>query len=172
MAIGGGRGTESAPSSPSSSPQLCMPDELDFDRVPLDKPSLRTLCNPHRLKVSSFSTKLYRIAKRREEDVNTPTSSTVSSWGVAALSSESFWDPIVNSPLFLTSRLFLCLCASFFTWPSALPLLSRRTGLVSHFRRVLPTQQTAETSVRRIIWSHTEQQGCKTELYLARRVWR
>lgn len=67
-----------------------------------------------------------------------PTSSKVSSWGVAALSSESFWEPIVISPLFLTSRLFLCLWASFFTWPSALPLLSRRTGLVSHFRSVLP----------------------------------
>lgn len=47
MAIGGGRGTESAPSSPSSSPQLCMPDELDLDSVPLDRPSLRTLCNTH-----------------------------------------------------------------------------------------------------------------------------
>lgn len=47
MAIGGGRGTESAPSSPSSSPQLCMPEELDLDNVPLDKPSLRTLCNTH-----------------------------------------------------------------------------------------------------------------------------
>lgn len=43
MAMGGGRGTESAPSSPSSSPQLCMPDELDLDSVPLDRPSLRTL---------------------------------------------------------------------------------------------------------------------------------
>lgn len=42
MAIGGGRGTESAPSSPSSSPQLCMPEELDLDKVPLDRPSLRT----------------------------------------------------------------------------------------------------------------------------------
>lgn len=42
--MGGGRGTESAPSSPSSSPQLCMPDELDLDSVPLDRPSLRTLC--------------------------------------------------------------------------------------------------------------------------------
>lgn len=41
MAIGGGRGTASAPSSPSSSPQLCMPDEEDLDRVPLLNPSLR-----------------------------------------------------------------------------------------------------------------------------------
>lgn len=41
MAIGGGRGTASAPSSPSSSPQLCMPDEEDLDRVPLLSPSLR-----------------------------------------------------------------------------------------------------------------------------------
>lgn len=64
------------------------------------------------------------------------TSSTVSSWGVAALSSESFCEPA--SALLRTSLLFLCLCASFFTCPSALPLLSRRTGLVSHLRRVLP----------------------------------
>lgn len=78
--------------------------------------------------------------RRRKEPsaARPPTSSTVSSWGVAALSSESFWEPIVTSPLLRTSRLFLCLWASFFTWPSALPLLSRRTGLVSHFRRVLP----------------------------------
>lgn len=41
MAIGGGRGTASAPSSPSSSPQLCMPEEEDLDRVPLLSPSLR-----------------------------------------------------------------------------------------------------------------------------------
>lgn len=41
IAIGGGRGTASAPSSPSSSPQLCMPDEEDLDRVPLLRPSLR-----------------------------------------------------------------------------------------------------------------------------------
>lgn len=41
MAIGGGSGTASAPSSPSSSPQLCMPDEEDLDRVPLLSPSLR-----------------------------------------------------------------------------------------------------------------------------------
>lgn len=65
-----------------------------------------------------------------------PTSSTVSSCGVAALSSESFCEPA--SALLRTSLLFLCLCASFFTCPSALPLLSRRTGLVSHLRRVLP----------------------------------
>lgn len=64
------------------------------------------------------------------------TSSTVSSCGVAALSSESFCEPA--SALLRTSLLFLCLCASFFTCPSALPLLSRRTGLVSHLRRVLP----------------------------------
>ena len=44
MAMGGGRGTESAPSSPSSSPQLCMPDEEDLESVPLLRPSLRTLC--------------------------------------------------------------------------------------------------------------------------------
>lgn len=65
-----------------------------------------------------------------------PTSSMVSSCGVAALSSESFCDPA--SALLRTSRLFLCLWASFFACPSALPLLSRRTGLVSHLRRVLP----------------------------------
>lgn len=65
-----------------------------------------------------------------------PTSSMVSSCGVAALSSESFCDPA--SALFRTSLLFLCLWASFFACPSALPLLSRRTGLVSHLRRVLP----------------------------------
>src|SRR3712207_719057 len=64
------------------------------------------------------------------------TSSTVSSCGVAALSSESFCEPA--SALLRTSLLFLCLCASFFTCPSALPLLSRRTGLVSHLRSVLP----------------------------------
>lgn len=50
MAIGGGRGTESAPSSPSSSPQLCMPEELDLDNVPLDRPSLRTLCNTQKVR--------------------------------------------------------------------------------------------------------------------------
>lgn len=44
MAIGGGRGTASAPSSPSSSPQLCIPDEEDFERVPLLSPSLRMRC--------------------------------------------------------------------------------------------------------------------------------
>ncbi len=65
-----------------------------------------------------------------------PTSSMVSSCGVAALSSESFCKPA--SAFLRTSRLFLCLCASFFTWPSALPLLSRLTGLVSHLRRVFP----------------------------------
>lgn len=64
------------------------------------------------------------------------TSSTVSSCGVAALSSESFCEPA--SALLRTSLLFLCLCASFFTCPSALPLLSRRTGLVSHLRSVFP----------------------------------
>lgn len=36
------------------------------------------------------------------------------------------------------SRFFLCLWASFFTWPSALPELSLRTGLVSHFLSVFP----------------------------------
>lgn len=65
-----------------------------------------------------------------------PTSSMVSSCGVAALSSESFWEPA--SALFRTSLLFLCLWANFLACPSALPLLSRRTGLVSHLRRVLP----------------------------------
>lgn len=65
-----------------------------------------------------------------------PTSSMVSSCGVAALSSESFCEPV--SAFLRTSRLFLCLCASFFTWPSALPLLSRLTGLVSHLRKVFP----------------------------------
>lgn len=65
-----------------------------------------------------------------------PTSSMVSSCGVAALSSESFCEPA--SALFRTSLLFLCLWASFLACPSALPLLSRRTGLVSHFRKVLP----------------------------------
>lgn len=150
MAIGGGRGTESAPSSPSSSPQLCMPEELDLDNVPLDKPSLRTLCNTPEVELTSQ----YFIEREWHWDCSpafTPTSSTVSSWGVAALSSESFWEPIVISPLFRTSRLFLCLCASFFTWPSALPLLSRRTGLVSHFRRVLPRKQAQQTKLRRLL---------------------
>lgn len=64
------------------------------------------------------------------------TSSTVSSCGVAALSSESFCEPA--SALLRTSLLFLCLCASFLTCPSAFPLLSRRTGLVSHLRSVFP----------------------------------
>lgn len=64
------------------------------------------------------------------------TSSTVSSCGVAALSSESFWEPA--SVLLRTSLLFLCLWASFLTCPSALPLLRRLTGLVSHFLKVLP----------------------------------
>lgn len=67
------------------------------------------------------------------------TSSSVSSWGVAALSSESFWEPCMASMFFLApSRFFLCLWASFFTWPSALPELSLRTGLVSHFLSVFP----------------------------------
>lgn len=44
IAIGGGRGTASAPSSPSSSPQLCMPDEEDLESVPLLSPSLRIRC--------------------------------------------------------------------------------------------------------------------------------
>lgn len=66
----------------------------------------------------------------------TPTSSTVSSCGVAALSSESFWEPA--SALLRTSLLFLCLWASFLTCPSAFPLLRRLTGLVSHFLKVLP----------------------------------
>lgn len=64
------------------------------------------------------------------------TSSTVSSCGVAALSSESFWEPA--SALLRTSLLFLCLWASFLTCPSAFPLLRRLTGLVSHFLKVLP----------------------------------
>lgn len=67
------------------------------------------------------------------------TSSSVSSCGVAALSSESFCEPAIVSMFFLvTSRFFLCLWASFLTWPSALPELNRRTGLVSHFRKVFP----------------------------------
>lgn len=45
MAMGGGRGTASAPSSPSSSPQLCMPDDEDFESVPLLRPSFRPLWN-------------------------------------------------------------------------------------------------------------------------------
>lgn len=44
MAMGGGSGTASAPSSPSSSPQLCMPDDDDLDSVPLLRPSFRALC--------------------------------------------------------------------------------------------------------------------------------
>lgn len=67
------------------------------------------------------------------------TSSRVSSCGVAALSSESFCEPGIASMFFLVpSRFFLCLWASFLTWPSALPELSRRTGLVSHFLSVFP----------------------------------
>lgn len=67
------------------------------------------------------------------------TSSSVSSCGVAALSSESFCEPCIVSMFFLVpSRFFLCLWASFLTWPSALPELSRRTGLVSHFLNVFP----------------------------------
>jgi len=48
MAIGGGRGTESGPSSPSSSPQLCIPEEEDLDKVPLLKPSFLILCEDRR----------------------------------------------------------------------------------------------------------------------------
>lgn len=44
IAIGGGRGTASAPSSPSSSPQLCIPEDDDFESVPLLSPSFRPLC--------------------------------------------------------------------------------------------------------------------------------
>lgn len=67
------------------------------------------------------------------------TSSRVSSCGVAALSSESFCEPCIVSMFFLVpSRFFLCLWAIFLTWPSALPELSRRTGLVSHFLNVFP----------------------------------
>lgn len=44
MAIGGGRGTASAASSPSSSPQLCMPEEDDLESVPLLRPSYLILC--------------------------------------------------------------------------------------------------------------------------------
>lgn len=43
MAMGGGRGTASAPSSPSSSPQLCMPEDEDLESVPLLRPSFRPL---------------------------------------------------------------------------------------------------------------------------------
>lgn len=43
--MGGGSGTASAPSSPSSSPQLCMPEEEDLDSVPLLRPSFRPLYN-------------------------------------------------------------------------------------------------------------------------------
>ncbi|KAG7265784.1 hypothetical protein CRUP_006446 [Coryphaenoides rupestris] len=67
----------------------------------------------------------------------------MSSWGVAALSSGSFCAPSCSSPAVLRTtttspRFFLCLLASFLTWPSALPELRRRTGLVSHLRSVLP----------------------------------
>lgn len=48
MAIGGGRGTESGPSSPSSSPQLCIPEEEDLERVPLLNPSFLILCEDRR----------------------------------------------------------------------------------------------------------------------------
>lgn len=44
MAMGGGRGMVSVPSSHSSSPQLCMPDEDDLESVPLPRPSILILC--------------------------------------------------------------------------------------------------------------------------------
>lgn len=57
------------------------------------------------------------------------TSSALSPWGV--VSSPGLGDP--RSKLFRPSRTFFC----FLIFPSAFPLLSRRTGLVSHFLRVL-----------------------------------
>lgn len=57
------------------------------------------------------------------------TSSALSPWGV--VSSPGLGDP--RSKLFRPSRTFFC----FLMFPSAFPLLSRRTGLVSHFLRVL-----------------------------------
>lgn len=83
-----------------------------------------------------------------------PTSSTVSSCGVAALSSESFWEPA--SALFRTSLLFLCLWANFLACPSALPLLSLRTGLVSHLRRVLPGRLGPGELCAPIMWGWRE----------------
>lgn len=80
----------------------------------------------------------------------TRTSSIVSSCGVAALSSESFWEPA--SALLRTSLLFLCLWASFLTCPSAFPLLRRLTGLVSHFLKVLPGRLGPGELCAPIIW--------------------
>lgn len=142
MAIGGGRGTASAPSSPSSSPQLCIPDEEDLDRVPLLSPSLRIRWREKQW-FKDFRSQPKTMPpcfwKHLRRVVTSLTSSRVSSCGVAALSSESFCEPGKASMFFLVpSRFFLCLWASFLTWPSALPELSRRTGLVSHFLKVLP----------------------------------
>lgn len=64
MAMGGGRGTVSAPSSPSSSPQLCMPDDEDLESVPLLRPSLRTLCLNLWKKENNPLDFLHRIARR------------------------------------------------------------------------------------------------------------
>lgn len=84
----------------------------------------------------------------------TLTSSTVSSCGVAALSSESFWEPA--SALLRTSLLFLCLWASFLTCPSAFPLLRRLTGLVSHFLRVLPGRLGPGELCAPIMWGWSD----------------
>lgn len=84
----------------------------------------------------------------------TLTSSIVSSCGVAALSSESFWEPA--SALLRTSLLFLCLWASFLTCPSAFPLLRRLTGLVSHFLKVLPGRLGPGELCAPIIWGWSD----------------
>lgn len=84
----------------------------------------------------------------------TLTSSTVSSCGVAALSSESFWEPA--SALLRTSLLFLCLWASFLTCPSAFPLLRRLTGLVSHFLKVLPGRLGPGELCAPIMWGWSD----------------
>ncbi|TNN79746.1 hypothetical protein EYF80_009979 [Liparis tanakae] len=139
MAIGGGRGTASAPSSPSSSPQLCMPDEEDLERVPLLSPSLRIRWRKRGGEQWLVTTKTVSLDVMKGPvhhcRSSALTSSRVSSCGVAALSSESFCEPTTDMSMFflVPSRFFLCLWASFLTWPSALPELSRRTGLVSHF---------------------------------------
>lgn len=96
--------------------------------------SLITLWASGLFKLFLLLTTVYNVSPQFQDQ--SLTSSTVSSWGVAAFSSESFWVPV--SALFRTSLLFLCLWASFLTWPSAFPLLRRLTGLVSHFLRVLP----------------------------------
>lgn len=84
----------------------------------------------------------------------TLTSSTVSSCGVAALSSESFWEPA--SALLRTSLLFLCLWASFLTCPSAFPLLRRLTGLVSHFLKVFPGRLGPGELCAPIMWGWSD----------------